>query len=67
MMILPPRLVQLAELSRSEFDPELFSHGAYDNFLCDIRDKSALFNILQQKVTHFYVRNGKRGRKWREN
>ena len=58
MMILPPSLAQLAELSRSEFDPELFSHSAYDNFLCDIRDKSALFNILRQNETISYIVNG---------
>ena len=67
MMILPPSLAQLAELSRSEFDPELFSHSAYDNFLCDIRDKSALFNILRQNETIFDVGNGWRGRKKTEN
>ena len=33
---------------------------------CDIRDKSAVFNILQQNVMHFDVGNGKRGRKWRK-
>ena len=34
---------------------------------CDIRDKSAVFNILRQNVTNFDVGNGERGRKWREN
>ena len=41
------RPAQLAELSRSEFDPELFSHSVYDKFFCDIRYKSAVFNILK--------------------
>jgi len=35
--------------------------------LCDIHDKSAVFNILQQYVTNFDVGNGERGQKWREN
>ena len=34
---------------------------------CDIRDKSAVFNILRQNVTNFDVGNGERGRKWRDN
>ena len=49
-------LSQLAELSRSEFDPELFSHSAY--VFCDIRDKSALFEILRQDETIFDLGNG---------
>ena len=61
------RPAQLAELSRNEFDPELFSRSAYVKFFCDICDKSAVFNILQQNVTNFDVGNGERGRKWREN
>ena len=60
------RPAQLAELSRSEFDPEIFSHSAHEKFVCDIRDKSAVFNILQQNVTHFDVGNGERIRKWRK-
>ena len=36
------RLAQLAELSRSEFDPELFSHSAYVKF----------FVIFATKVTY---------------
>ena len=47
------RPAQLGELSRSEFDPELFSHSANDNFFCDIRDKSVVFNILRQNETIF--------------
>ena len=47
------------ELSRSEFDQELFSHNAYDKFFCDIRDKSAVFNILRQNETIFDIGNGK--------
>ena len=42
---------QLAEHSRSPFDPELLSHSAY--VFCDIRDKSAVFNILRQNETIF--------------
>ena len=53
------RPAQLAELPRSEFDPELFPHSAYVKFFCDIRDKSAVFNILRQNVTIF-------DRKWIE-
>ena len=39
---------QFAELSRSEFDPELFSHSEYVKFFCDIRDKSAGINICDK-------------------
>ena len=52
------RPAQLAELPRSEFDPELFPHSAYVTFFCDLRDKSAVFNILRQNVTIFYIKNG---------
>ena len=55
MVIIRP--AQLAELPRSVFDPELFPHSAYVMF-CDIRDKSAVFNILRQNVTIFYIGNG---------
>ena len=61
--LLQCRPAQLAELSRSEFDPELFSHIAYIKFLCDIRDKIAVFNVLRQNMTIFYVGNGYRGGK----
>ena len=54
------RPAHLAELSRNEFDPELFSHSAYVKFFCDICDKSA---ILRQNVTIFDIGNEKRGRK----
>ena len=46
------------ELSRSEFDPEGFSHSAYDKFFFDIRDKSAVSNILRQNETIFDIGNG---------
>ena len=49
---------QLAELPRSEFDPELFSHSSYVKFFCDIQDKSVIFNILRHNVKIFYVGNG---------
>ena len=39
------RPAQLAQLPRSEFDPELFPHSAYVKFFCDIRDESAVFDI----------------------
>ena len=52
------RPAQLAELLRSEFDPELFSHSAYAQFFCDIRDKSAVFNFLRQNETTFDIGNG---------
>ena len=54
------RPTKLAEPSRSEIDPELFSYSAYDNFFCDIHDKSAVFNILRQNETIFDTRNGGR-------
>ena len=44
------RPAQLAELSRSEFDPELVSHNAYVKFFCDIRDKTAGFNIEEPRL-----------------
>ena len=47
---------QLAKLSRSEFDPELFSHSVYVKFFCDIRDKRAVFKILRQNETIFWYR-----------
>ena len=71
-MLVLYRPAQLAELSRSEFDPELFSHSAYDKFFCDIRDKSAVFNILRQNETIFDLEmdgeggNKKKMRKFRE-
>ena len=43
--VMASRPSQLGELSRSEFNPKLFSHSTYDKFLCDIRDKSVVFNI----------------------
>ena len=49
---------QLAGLSHSEFDPELFSHSAYVKFFCDIREKNAFFNILRQNETYFDIGNG---------
>ena len=55
------RPAQLAELPCSRSDPELFSnmHRKCQDF-CDICDISAVFNILQQNVTNFDVRNGER-------
>ena len=52
------RPAHLAELSRSGIDPELFSNSVYVKFFCDIRDRSAEFNILQQNDTFFYSGNG---------
>ena len=52
------RPAQLAELSRNEFDPELFSHSAHVKFFCDICDKSAVFKILRQNETIFDLGNG---------
>ena len=57
-MVRRDRPAQLAELPRSEFDPELFSHSAYVKFFCDIRDKSAVFNILRHNVAFFDIGNG---------
>ena len=53
---MPIRPAQLAELPRSEFDPELFPHSAYVKFFCDIRDISAVFNILRQNMAFFLYR-----------
>ena len=61
------RPAQLAELSRSKFDTELFSHSAYVKFFFNIRDRSVVFNILRQNETIFDIGNGQRGRKKREN
>ena len=36
---------------RRKFDPELFSRSAYVQNFCDIHDKSAVLNILQQNDT----------------
>ena len=62
------RPAQLAELPRSEFNPELFSHIAYIKFLCDIRDKIAVFNVLRQNMTIFlcrkWIQRGEIKRKW---
>ena len=52
------RPAQLAELSRSEFDPESFSHSACVKLFCDICDESAEFIILQQNETIFKIGNG---------
>ena len=57
------RPAQLAELPRSEFDPELFPV----KFSFNICDKSAVFNILRQNLTNFDIGNGQRGIKLREN
>ena len=51
---------KLAELSRTEFefDQELFSHSAYNKFFCDIRNKSAVINVLRQNETIFDIQVG---------
>ena len=49
---------QLAELSHSEFDQEFFSHSANDKFFCDIRNKSAVINVLRQNETIFDIQVG---------
>ena len=49
---------QLAELPRSEFDPELFSHIVRMLICWDICDKSAAFNFLRQNVAIFDKGNG---------
>ena len=46
---------QLAELSRSEFDPELFSHSAFVKFFVI---KVPYVNILRQNETIFDIGNG---------
>ena len=53
------RPAQLAELPRTKFDAELFPHSACTcSDFCDIRNKSAVFNILHQNMTNFDVGNG---------
>ena len=48
------RPAQLAELSRSKFDPELFSHGAYVNFFVTFATK-VLFLIFSDKMRQFLI------------
>ena len=52
-MYLKKRVRSKPDLSHIEFYQELFSHSAYVKFFCDICDKSAVFNILQQNETIF--------------
>ena len=54
---LESRPSQLAKLSRSEFDPELFSQNAYDKFVVAFVT-SAVFDILLQNETIFDIGNG---------
>ena len=49
---------QLVELPHSEFEPEIFSHSAYVQCFCDICDKSAILNVLQQNYTNFDIGYG---------
>ena len=57
--ILFDRPAQLAELARSEFDPELFSRSAYVNFFVTFATKVP-YLIFCDKIRHFFIR------KWRE-
>ena len=52
MQIIRPS--QLAVLSRSEFDPELFSHSAYVKFFSDFRNNSAVSKI-SDKMRQFLI------------
>ena len=49
---------QLPELSRSEFDPELFSYSAYVNLFVIFATKVQFFNISRQNLTIFDIGNG---------
>ena len=48
------RPAQLVELSRSEFDPELFSHGAYDKFFVTVATKVPYLTFCD-KMRHFLI------------
>ena len=68
----PDRLAQLAELSRSEFDPELFSHCAYVEFFVTFATKMAyLIFCVKMRQLFIYERvkeggNNEKMRKCRE-
>ena len=55
MTTVTTRPSQLAELSHTEIDQELFSHSAYVKLFCDIRNKNVVFNILQKNETVFDI------------
>ena len=57
IILSPNRPAQLAELSRSEFDSELFSHSAYVKFFETFATKVSI-NILRQNETIFDKGNG---------
>ena len=42
------RPAQLAELSRSKFDPELFSHSAYDKFFVTFATKVSYLTFCNE-------------------
>ena len=47
---------ELAELSRSEFDTEIFCHSAYVKFFVTFATK--VFNILRRNEAIFDIGNG---------
>ena len=49
------RPAQLAELSRSEFDPELFSHSAYDKFFGTFATK-VLYLTFYDKMRRLLIK-----------
>ena len=46
---------QLAELPRSEFDPELFSHSAYDKFFVTFATKVSYLTFCD-KMRQFLIK-----------
>ena len=55
------RPAQLAELSRSKFDPELLSHSAYEKFFVTFA-KKVPFLTFCDKIWQFFIYEMDRGR-----
>ena len=53
-ILVSSRPSQLAELSRSEFDPELFSHSTYDEFFVIFATK-VLYLTFCDKMRQFLI------------
>ena len=58
---------QAGTASLQRIRPRIIFSQRVCKLFCDIRDKSAVFNILRQNVTIFDIGNGQRGRKQTEN
>ena len=54
MTLVSNRPAQLAELPRSEFDPELFSHSAYDKFSVTFATKVS-YSPFCDKMRQFLI------------